>query len=72
MHIAAALGKHIIAIYGSSDPQHTPPLCNKADILYLDLPCSPCFKRECPLEHLTCLNDLKPEMVLDALSKIKD
>ncbi|HJN03075.1 MAG TPA: lipopolysaccharide heptosyltransferase II [Nitrospinota bacterium] len=72
MHIAAALEKHTIAIYGSSDPKQTPPLNDKANILYLDLSCSPCFKRECPLEHLNCLNDLKPEMVLDALPKIKD
>ena len=70
MHIAAALGKHTIAIYGSSDPKHTPPLNDKANILYLGLSCSPCFRRECPLEHLNCLNDLKPEMALDALSKI--
>ncbi len=72
MHIAAALERHTIAIYGSSDPEHTPPLSSKADILYLGLSCSPCFKRECPLEHLNCLNDLKPEMVLDALTKLKD
>lgn len=72
MHIAAALGRHTVAIYGSSDPKHTPPLSDKADILYLGLSCSPCFKRECPLEHLNCLNDLKPEMVLDALTKLKD
>tara|TARA_B100000959_G_scaffold183119_1_gene191427 strand:+ start:155 stop:1180 length:1026 start_codon:yes stop_codon:yes gene_type:complete len=70
MHIAAALGKNTIAIYGSSDPKNTPPLTDKADILYLGLSCSPCFKRECPLEHLNCLYDLKPEMILDSLGKI--
>ena len=72
MHVAAALAKHTIAIYGSSDPKHTPPLSKKADILYSGLSCSPCFKRECPLEHLNCLYDLKPEMVLEALSKLKN
>ena len=67
MHVAAALQLPLVAIYGSSDPSHTPPMSDKADILYLGLECSPCFKRECPLGHLKCLNDLKPEQVLAAL-----
>ncbi len=71
MHVSDALEKPTIAIYGSSDPQCTPPLSEKAEILYLGLSCSPCFKRHCPLEHLNCLNDLQPEQVLNAISKIK-
>ena len=67
MHIAAALGKPLVAIYGSSSPFFTPPLGDKVKIVRLGLPCSPCFQRVCPLGHLKCLNDLKPEMVLDAL-----
>jgi heptosyltransferase-2 len=64
MHVAAALDKPLIAIYGSSDPQHTPPMSEKASILYLQLACSPCFKRECPLGHLNCLIQLAPVDVL--------
>jgi heptosyltransferase II len=67
MHVAAALQLPLAAIYGSSDPSHTPPMSGKAKILSLNLPCSPCFKRECPLGHLKCLNDLKPEQVLAVL-----
>lgn len=68
MHVAAALNKPLVALYGSSDPHHTPPMNAQANILYLGLECSPCFKRECPLGHLNCLKQLKPQAVLDKLS----
>ncbi len=68
MHIGAALNKQLIALFGSSSPVHTPPLNSKAKILSLNLECSPCFKKTCPLEHFRCLRDLKPMQVLSAIS----
>ncbi len=67
MHVAAALDKKLVSIFGSSDPYHTPPMSAQATILYLNLECSPCFKRECPLGHLKCLKEIKPEMVSQEL-----
>lgn len=64
MHVAAALDKNLVAIYGSSNPHHTPPMNDKAVVEYLGLECSPCFKRECPLEHLNCLKSISPQQVI--------
>jgi len=66
MHVAAAAGTHVVVIYGSSSPDFTPPLTARKTILYLDLACSPCFRRECPLGHLNCLREISPSIVLAA------
>jgi len=69
MHVAAALDKKIIAIYGSSDPGFTPPLNDKAQIISLNLICAPCFKRDCPLGHSHCLTGITPDRVLDLINR---
>jgi heptosyltransferase II len=71
MHIAAALKTPQVAIFGSSDPAHTPPLSDKAKVIWLNLPCSPCHKRVCPLGHLNCLNDILPEQVFATLNTLQ-
>ena len=70
MHIAAALKTPQVAIFGSSDPAHTPPLSETAKVIWLNLPCSPCHKKECPLGHLNCLNDILPQQVFATLNTL--
>ncbi|QWD74034.1 lipopolysaccharide heptosyltransferase II [Polynucleobacter sp. TSB-Sco08W16] len=71
MHIAAALQTPQVAIFGSSDPAHTPPLSDKAKVIWLNLPCSPCHQKICPLGHLRCLNDILPQQVLATLNTLQ-
>ncbi|GGB41740.1 lipopolysaccharide heptosyltransferase II [Oceanisphaera marina] len=70
MHIAAALQRPLVAIYGSTSPKYTPPLAERVAIVHTDIECRPCFKRECPLGHLKCLKELPAEKVLAAIARL--
>jgi heptosyltransferase-2 len=72
MHVAAAFGVPQVAVFGSTSPEHTPPLSTRAKVLWIKheigLECSPCFDRVCRFGHTRCLVEISPQRVEAALA----
>ncbi len=70
MHVAAALGRPLVSVYGSTSPAFTPPLAEQVEVVRLGLDCSPCFERTCRFGHNNCMRELQPGLVIEALERL--
>jgi len=70
MHVAAALGKRVVALFGPTEPSRTGPYGQIEHALQLDLPCVPCMRSHCTyFKPLECLRALSPTGVFDAVNE---
>lgn len=72
MHVAAALQKPLVAVYGGSSPKFTPPLTDRKQLLQTNLSCQPCFKRTCQFGHYQCLTDISAENAIKAINTVSE
>jgi heptosyltransferase-2 len=70
LHIASALNRPVMALYGPTDPDHAPPFGDIARSFSLRLACSPCRQRECPLGHHDCMEKMAPAVVWQELRAV--
>ncbi len=66
MHLAAALGTHVVATFGPTDERETAPSGARVEVLTADVFCRPCQLRDCPIDH-RCMKRITPARVLDAV-----
>ena len=62
MHVAAAVGLPVVAIFGPTDPHGTAPITPRCTVVQEKPYCSPCFLRRCPTDH-RCMTSVRPEAV---------
>jgi len=70
IHMAAAVGTPVVAIFGPTDPARTGPYGARHRVIRAHLPCQPCYKRDCRKHGLPCLTDVRPEEVLAAVDEV--
>jgi heptosyltransferase-2 len=67
MHVASAVGRPVVAVFGPTDETATAPL-GPHTIVRHDVWCRPCLLRECPLDH-ACMREVRPDMVIEAVTR---
>ena len=71
MHVAAAIGCPLVALYGATTPAYTPPMIARSKCLWLNLECSPCWSRTCRYGHYRCLTEISPDAVREAVREVE-
>jgi heptosyltransferase-2 len=69
MHVAAAVGLPVVAVFGPTDPDGTSPVTTRHSIVQQKPYCSPCFLKRCPTDH-RCMKSVTPEMVRLAVDRL--
>lgn len=75
MHIAAAVGTPVVAIFGPTSPQRTGPYGDEHVVLQAGVSCSPCFSKKCvtqDLEPMACMKRISPNAVVAAVQQLLD
>lgn len=71
MHVAAALGKPVLAIFGPTEPRRTGPYRQLQNVVRVDLPCAPCLKPHCTYSKpMECLQAISPELVFSRATSL--
>ena len=71
MHVAAALGKPLVALFGPTEPRRTGPYGQLENVLRIDLPCLPCFKSYCAWKNPNeCLGTISPVTVFERVREV--
>jgi len=69
MHLAAAMGTPVVALFGPTAPWRTGPFGPEHTVLRVELACSPCLKRQCRYNH-ECMEQLTVDQVVEAAQKV--
>ncbi|MEN9654088.1 MAG: ADP-heptose--LPS heptosyltransferase 2 [Chlamydiota bacterium] len=69
MHIADALGVEVVALFGSTDPAATGPYRQPLSVVYKKVSCSPCFRRDCPIDF-RCMTSIGVDEVLQRVERV--
>lgn len=71
MHIAAAVGCPVVAVYGATSVDYTPPMLAASKRMFHPLKCSPCWQKTCRYGHYKCLTEVKPAAVYQNAQTLK-
>lgn len=70
IHMAAAVGTPVVAMFGPTDPARTGPYGVGHRVMTATMDCRPCFKRTCPLEGGDCMRAITPAAVYEAVQDV--